>query len=194
MTTTTDRTGGATWSTGLIKTSTGFKAKSWNVDFDVSSAPGASVLNASSCVDYFDSNQNFTKETCTGGGVAHFTHTFDVADISFARVSASGIPAQTCTTDANFEPIGQCKPAAPISVKATFTGQGPITYTKFSQYIPGVYSFVQRSRDRGAVASGTFNGTSRGQSVDARLGTMTTTEKGNPCGTATGSFVVPNGC
>jgi hypothetical protein len=194
VTITTDRTGGAFWQGDLIKTSTGSKMKVWHVDFDVSSAPGVTVLNASSCVDYFDGNGTFTKETCTSGQVGTFTHTFDVSDLGSARVSASGIPAQTCSVDANFQPIGSCKAAAPISVKVTWTGQGPITYTKFSQYIPGVYSFVQRSRDRGAVAAGTFNGMSRGESTGAHLGTSTTKEAGNPCGSASGTFVVPNGC
>jgi hypothetical protein len=191
---TTNRDAGAIWSTDLIKTSTGFKQKYWDVSFDISSIPATSLLSVSSCVDYFDGHNNLTKETCTSGQVAHFTHAFDVADLSHASVSASGIPTQTCSTDANFQLIGQCKPAAPISVKATWTGQGPITFSTFTQYIPGVYRLVQRSKDRDADASATFNRKlPPGPLVFAHISTTTTKEWGNPCGPASGG-VVPNGC
>jgi hypothetical protein len=168
--------------------------KSWSVQFIVSSIPGGTFLSAFACVDFLDTNMTLQKETCTSGQIeSGFTYTLDAANLTHASVRASGIPAQTCSTDANFNPIGQCKPAAPMSVKATWTGQGPITYSTYTQYTPGVYRLVIRNKDRSAAASGTFNGKSRGQSAFADIGASITKEWGNPCGTGSGS-VIPNGC
>lgn len=191
---TTDKLADAFWATDPISTSTGFKTKTWEISFDVSSIPGTSQLFASFCNDYFDNNMNFQKQTCTTGQIASgFTYTLDAANLTRASVKASGIPAETCSSDANGQPIGQCKSASPISVKATWTGQGPITHTSFTQYVPGVYRLVQRSKDRQALAWGTFNGLSRGQSSFASLGRSIIKQWGNPCGPASG-HVVPNGC
>ena len=192
---TTDKSAEALWVSDPISTSTGFKVKSWQAQFDVQSVPDSNFVSVSSCVDYLDSNMALQKETCTSGQITSgFTYTLDTAGLTHASVRASGIPAQTCSTDANFQPIGQCKPAAPINVKATWTGQGPITYSTNTVYTPGVYRLVNRVKSRNAYASATFNGKSpTGQLVFADFSTSTTKEWGNPCGTATGG-VVPNGC
>jgi hypothetical protein len=185
-TTTTDKNASATWVSDPTSTAAGFTQRIWQVQFDVfSSLPDAIVLNVSSCVDYYDSNMTFKKETCTAGAIpSGFTSTVDAANLTHASVSASGIPAQTCSTDANFQPIGQCKPAAPMSVKATWTGQGPITYSKYIEYVPGVYRLVIRSKSRGADASATFNRKSpTGQLAFADISYQITKEWGSPCGT-----------
>jgi hypothetical protein len=60
------------------------------------------------------------------------------------------MPAETCSFDANFQQIGQCKTAAPISVKVTWAGQGPITYTSYTVYTPGVYRLVNKRARKAA--------------------------------------------
>jgi hypothetical protein len=189
----TDRGGFAQWISDVLKTPTGFKVVTRQVSFDVSSTAGASTLFVSSCVDYYDSTNTFTKETCTSGQVTRFAHAFAAADLSRASVSAPAIPVQTCSTDANFQPIGPCRPAGTVSVKASWTGLGPITYTSYTQYTPGVYRLVQRTRDRKAGASATINGKSPTGTLFADISSQITKEWGNPCGGASGS-VVPNGC
>ena len=185
----------AIWVSDPIKTSSGFKQNIWEVRFDISSVPDGNALNVSSCVQYLDNNMMLKKQTCTDGFVASgFTYTLDAAGLTHASVRASGVPAQTCSSDANFQPIGQCKPAAPMSVKATWTGQGLITYSKFITYVPGVYRLVQASKSRDADASATFNGKSpTGQLIFGNLMATTFKQWGNPCGPASGG-VVPNGC
>jgi hypothetical protein len=191
---TTDKFADAFWATDPVSTSTGFKQKTWDISFDATSTLGASQLFTSFCINYLDNNMNFQKQTCTVGEISSgFSYTLDAANLTHASVRASGIPAQTCSTDANGQQIGQCKPAAAISVRATWTGQGPITYSSNTVFTPGVYRLVQRSKFRNAVAWGTFSGKSLGPSVDAFLGRTITKEWGNPCGTGSGN-VVPNGC
>ena len=167
----TDKSAGAFWETAPINTSTGFKVKTWSVDFDISSTDGR-LLNVSSCVDFYDSNTNLQKETCTAGQTTSgFSYTLDATGLTHASVRKTGIPGQTCSTDANGQLIGQCKPAA-ISVKATWTGQGPITYSKYIEYVPNVYRIVSQGKSRNADASATFNGKApAGQFADAFLST-----------------------
>lgn len=180
--TSTDINAFATWIGDPSSNGSGSKQKIWQVQFDVSSLPDANVLNVSSCIDYVNSNGQLTKETCTTGQATRFTYTLNVSDLTRASVSASSIPAQTCSTDGNFQPIGPCKPAAPMNVKASWTGQGPITYSTFTQYIPGIYRLVQRTKDRNAVVSGAVNGKSpTGQSFGS-LQSSTTKQWGSPCG------------
>lgn len=162
VTNSTDKSVEADWQTDPVSTAAGFKVTGWGVGLEISwmtGSPRATRLGVGFCVDYFDGSMNFTKETCTRGEIfSGFAYTFDAADLTHASVRAFGIPASTCSVDANFEPIGQCKPAAPISVKATWTGQGPITYSTFISYTPGVNRTVIHDRSRGADVSATFNG------------------------------------
>jgi hypothetical protein len=199
----TDSSAAASWVADPVSTSSGSIVKSWSVQFDASSVPDGSVLNLSSCVDFYDSSMNFRKETCTSGQITSgFTYTLDTVGLTHASVRASGIPAQTCSTDANFQPIGQCKPAAPMSVNATWAGQGPRTYTTFTQYTPGVYRLVSRTTSRNAGASATFNHKSiAGQVEFAGFSYTINKEWGNPCGAASpqggatqSSSVHPDGC
>src|SRR5664279_204816 len=134
---TTDKNADALWAADPVSTSTGFSQKTWEIEFDAPSVPGSHVLFASSCIDYYDSSMALQKQTCTTGQIASgFTYSLDSAGLTHASVRAANIPAQTCSYDANFQPIGKCKPAAPMNVKATWTGQGPITYATFTQYTP----------------------------------------------------------
>jgi hypothetical protein len=196
VTVTTDRYISAQFSSNLVKTSTGFTGRFWSVDAHVSSDPGASLLNVNLCLDYFDKAQTFLRQTCRLGQTSQFGHTFDVADLSFGRVSASNIPAQICTNDENGLPVGTCKAAAPISLRVSVVGTGPITYSRYTQSIPGVYLYDQRGRDRGGVASGTFNGKPAPSAYhNGQLSTSTTKQAGTfPCGAATSGVVVPAGC
>jgi hypothetical protein len=199
---TTDRAGDAVWASDPVSTSAGFKQKTWEIQFDASSLPEANELFASACTYYYDSNMALQKQTCTTGQISSgFTSTMDTAGLTHASVSASGIPAETCSYDANFQPIGRCKPAASMSVTATWTGQGPITYSTFTQFTPGVYRLISRTKSRNADASATFNGNSpAGQHEFAGFSYNITKEWGNPCGTAsaqrglTHTTNVPDGC
>jgi hypothetical protein len=107
VTTSTDRSGQAGWGTPLVSTSTGFKNYTWYVDFDVSSPPDTRVVNVQSCVNSYDADMNLTKQRCTNGQAqSGITYTLDAASLTRASVSASGIPTQTCTTDANLDRPG----------------------------------------------------------------------------------------
>jgi hypothetical protein len=203
VTTSTDRSGQAGWGTPLVSTSTGFKNYTWYVDFDVSSPPDTRVVNVQSCVNSYDADMNLTKQRCTNGQAqSGITYTLDAASLTRASVSASGIPTQTCTTDANGQPIGQCTTGTPISVKATWTGQGPISYETVTQYIPNKYWYKSRSKSRGADAAATFNGSPLGGQLGfAFVQASTTKEWGSPCSKAAspshpthGTPAVPDGC
>lgn len=181
VTTSTDKFVEADWSTDPISTAAGFQTTGSGVVLDISWATGSPRVTrvfVGFCVDYYDASMNFTKETCTRGDISSgFAYTFDGAHLTHASVRASGIPAYTCSVDANFEPIGQCKPAAPISVKATWTGRGPITYSTFTSYTPGVNRIVTRDRSREADVSATLNGKApRGQIGHNIFYASTTTE------------------
>jgi hypothetical protein len=75
-------------------------------------------------MDTLDSNGNFTGQVDTSVDV---TSGFSFAikhNLSSASVTGSGIPAQTCSYDANFNLIG-CSNTT-IDVSADWAGQGPL--------------------------------------------------------------------
>ena len=80
--------------------------------------------------------------------------------LASASLSAFGVPAQTCTFDANFNQIG-CE-ATTINVTAAWTGQGPISRGVSTSHVK-TDGFSVTTHDNGtfrdASATGTFNGT-----------------------------------
>ena len=167
----------------------GFKQKLWPVHFDASSIPDGSFLNVSTCVAFFDSNIKFRNETCTDG-----------SDRQRLQLHAGHRRSHPCQRqgirhphrnvlvrcNANMFRSGSAEPAAPISVKATWTGQGPITYSSNIGYIPGVYRMVQRSKFRNAVASGTSTAKRPQASLPTASSRLRSRRRGQSCGTASG--------
>ena len=109
---------------------------------------------------YADIDQvNFLGGTCTTvrDATTGFTYTYDAARLSAASVhTTAALPAQTCTLDANFNETN-CT-AATLSVDVTWAGQGPIQTDKNTTSSGGLYRSSSVQRQRGAVATGTFNG------------------------------------
>ncbi len=90
-----------------------------------------------------------------------FSFSSDTVKLTAASLSATGLPAQSCTFSAN-SPITDCT-STTISVSATWTGQGPITRgvvnehfktggVRISNHINGI--------SRSATASGSVDGSS----------------------------------
>jgi hypothetical protein len=107
----------------------------------------------------YDANGNFTGATDTS---AEVTSGFSFAikqSLASASLSGSGLPATTCTFDANFNLIG-CS-ATTIDVTATWTGQGPITRAVFNDHFKSD-GFSENDHfngtDRAATATGTVGG------------------------------------
>ncbi len=73
----------------------------------------------------FDANGNFTGATDTLAEVGSGFSFALAQPLASASLSGSGVPATTCTFDANFNQIG-CS-ATTIDVTAAWTGQGPIS-------------------------------------------------------------------
>jgi hypothetical protein len=79
--------------------------------------------------------------------------------LASASLSGSGLPASTCTFDANFNTIG-CS-ATTIGVSVTWTGQGAITRGWFNEHFKnGGFSQIDHfyGTSRHAVATGTVAG------------------------------------
>ena len=79
--------------------------------------------------------------------------------LASASLSGSGLPATTCTFDANFNTIG-CS-ATTIDVSVTWTGQGAITRGRFNEHFKnGGFSEIDHfsGTNRHAVATGTVGG------------------------------------
>src|SRR6266851_5377001 len=105
--------------------------------------------SATSFTDNLDANGNFTGATDTSADV---TSGFSFAiqkSLASASTSGSGLPATTCTFDANFNLIG-CS-ATTIDVNATWTGQGPISRAVFNEHF----------KSDGFSVTDHFNGTDR---------------------------------
>ncbi len=113
----------------------------------------------------FDANGNFTGATDTFADVTSgFSFAIDHA-LTSASTSGSGLPATTCTFDANFNLIG-CS-ATTIDVNVTWTGQGPISRSVFNDHFKSD-GFSETDHfngtDRAATATGTIGGLTLGAS------------------------------
>ena len=108
----------------------------------------------------FDASGNFTGETDTSADVTSgFSFAIEKRSLASASVSGSGLPATTCTFDANFNLIG-CT-ATTIDATAAWTGQGPITRGVSNDHFKSD-GFSERDHfngtDRNATATGTIAG------------------------------------
>lgn len=107
----------------------------------------------------FDADGNLTGASDTFADVAG-GYTFRIAKkYGSASVSGSGIPAQRCTYDANFDLIG-CNDTT-IGVNVTWTATGPLTHDTSNDHFKGDgFSFNDHfnGATREASASGTIAG------------------------------------
>ncbi|HEX2309049.1 MAG TPA: hypothetical protein VHI14_12075 [Jatrophihabitantaceae bacterium] len=127
----------------------------------VSTSNQGSHLFVTQFTAYFDTNGNFTGATDT---IADVTSGFSFAlgqSLASASLSGSGLPATTCTFDANFNQIG-CT-ASTIDVTVTWTGQGPISR--------GVTT--SHSKSDGFSVTNHFNGTFRDATATGTVGGLT---------------------
>ena len=107
----------------------------------------------------FDSKGNFTGASETIADVTSgFSFTIDSAKLNSASTSGSGLPATTCTYDANFDLIG-CTDTS-INVSASWTGQGPIAREASNDH----FQFD------GFKVSSHFNGTDRNATAIGSIG------------------------
>jgi hypothetical protein len=105
-----------------------------------------------------DANGNFTGGTDTSADVTS-GFSFAIQQLTSASVSGSGLPATTCTFDANFNVIS-CS-ATTIDVNAAWTGQGAITRSVFNDHFKSAGFSVNdhfNGTDRAATATGTVGG------------------------------------
>jgi hypothetical protein len=108
---------------------------------------------------FLDPNGGFTGATETK---FHVTSGFSFTisqPLASASVSGSGLPATTCTYDANINLIG-CSDTT-IDVAAEWTGQGPISRSVFNEHFKSDGTSVTdhfNGTFRDATATGTFAG------------------------------------
>jgi hypothetical protein len=145
----------------------------------VSTSTQGSQLFADQFTEHLDANGNFTGATDTSAQVTS-GFSFTVRQpLASASLSGSGLPATTCTYDANFNLIG-CT-ATTIDVTAAWTGQGPITRGVFTSHFKSD-GFSETSHSNGtfrkATATGTFNGNTLGAS-DPSVTDLSTTKSGD---------------
>jgi hypothetical protein len=142
----------ALWSTSSATSST-------VASVDVSKSTQGSRLVVDEVTDNYDANGNFTGGTNTLADVASgFSFTLR-QPLASASLSGSGLPATTCTFDANFNTIG-CS-ATTIGVSVTWTGQGATTRGWFNEHFKnGGFSEIDHfyGTNRHAVATGTVGG------------------------------------
>ena len=132
---------------------------------NVSKSLQGSELFVEQFTENLDANGNLTGATDTSADVTSgFTFTID-QPLTSASTSGSGLPATTCTFDANFNLIG-CSPST-IDVAANWTGQGPTTRAVFTEHFKSD-GFSETDHfngtDRAATATGTIGGLTLGAS------------------------------
>jgi hypothetical protein len=134
-----------------------------------------------------DSNGNLTGGTQTSADVTSgFSFAIDQAHLTTGSTNGSGIPATTCTFDANGLDIN-CTPTT-IDLTVTWTGQGPITHAVSTQHFKTAgFSEEQHTvaTARTATPTGTLSGSMLGDMAVGELffATTGTTELciGNSC-------------
>jgi hypothetical protein len=126
---------------------------------DVSTSTQDSALVVDQVTENHDASGNFTGGTET---FAYVTSGFSFTlqqPLASASLSGSGLPATTCTFDANFNTIG-CS-ATTIDVSVAWTGQGAITRGWFNDHFKsGGFRQIDHfyGTSRHAVATGTVGG------------------------------------
>jgi hypothetical protein len=159
-----------------------------NTFISVSKSNQGSQLVVSQFIENMDANGNLTGATITSVDVTSgFTFTIS-QPLASASTSGSGLPATTCTFDANFNLIG-CDPST-IDVAATWTGQGPIVRGVFNDHF----------KSDGFSVTDHFNGTQRDATATGTIGGLTLTASegaGAELGTANSGTItvcVGTGC
>jgi len=145
-----------------------------NTFINVSKSNQGSQLVVSQFIENLDANGNPTGLTITSAVVTSgFSFTISQS-LASASTSGSGLPATTCTFDANFNLIG-CDPTT-IDVAAAWTGQGPITRGVFNDHF----------KSDGFSVTDHFNGTQRDATATGTIGglTLTASEGEGELGTA----------
>jgi hypothetical protein len=135
------------------------------------------------------SAEHFTESLDASGMPTGFTDTlvrvtsgftFTISQpLKSASTSGSGLPATTCTYDANFNLIG-CSPTT-IDVAAAWTGQGPISRgVSTGHFRSDGFSVTEHSNGttRAATATGTFGGVTLNAS-DLQFANLGTTNSGS---------------
>jgi hypothetical protein len=124
---------------------------------------GATFLFFDEAIQTFDNSGNFTGITIVSGETdSGVSFSVDNPLLS-AAASAAGVPATSCSYDANFNLIG-CVDET-VDVSASWTGQGPIARGTFnSNYRVDGFHEVDHftGSDRQATATATVGGTSLG--------------------------------
>ena len=126
---------------------------------NVSKSKQGSELFVDQFTGNLDANGNFTGGTDTSADVTSgFSFAIDQQRLTSASASGSGLPATTCTIDANGNPIS-CS-ATTVDVNATWTGQGPIGRSVSNDHF----------KSDGFSVNDHFNGTSRTATAAATIG------------------------
>lgn len=132
---------------------------------NVSQSMQGSELFVDNFTGNLDKKGNFTGGTDTFADVTSgFSVAIDKA-LTTGSTSGSGLPATTCTVDANFNFIN-CS-ATTIDVTVAWTGQGPISRSVFNDHFKSTGFSVNdhfNGTDRAATANGTVAGSTVGAS------------------------------
>jgi hypothetical protein len=145
---------------------------------NVSQSTQGTELSVDQYTQNLDANGNFTGATDTFADVTSgFSLTIEKS-LGSASTSGSGLPATTCTYDANYNQIG-CSDTT-IDVNASWTGQGPITRGVFNQHFKTV-GFSENDHfggtNRAATATGTVGGLTL-SAADLQFADLGTTKSG----------------
>lgn len=135
-------------------------------------------------VDHFvgntDKNGNFTGGVDTFADVfSGFSSAIDNKKLTTASTSGLGLPATTCTVDANGNE-SNCS-ATTIDVTASWTGQGPITRSVSNDHSKAAgFSFNDHfsGTDRNAAVTGTLGGVTLNP-ADVQYADLGTTNQGS---------------
>ena len=146
----------------FTSSATTFTATSVNV----SQSMQGSELFVDNFTGNVDANGNFTGGTDTSADVTSgFSFAIDKAQLTSGSTTGSGLPATTCTVDANFNFIN-CS-ATTIDVTVAWTGQGPIGRSVANDHFKSTGFSVNdhfNGTDRAATAAGTVAGSTVGTS------------------------------
>src|SRR5215469_10997097 len=148
---------GAFAEAGLV---TSFPGGSATTFINVSQSNQASELDLAQFIFTQDANGNSTGQTIISTvAESGFSFTVDQGHLAGARLSASGLPVVTCTSDANGNVIG-CSDTT-IDLNVSLAGQGPISRGVSNQHFKTAGLSVtshSNGTDRNAVAAGTIGG------------------------------------
>ena len=150
---------------------------------DTSVSVSKSMQGSELFVDQFsgnlDANGNFTGGTDTSADVTTgFSFAIDKAQLTTGSTNGLGLPATTCTLDANGNVIS-CS-ASTIDVTVAWTGQGPITRGVANDHFKSTGFSVSdhfNGTDRAAAATGTVGGNAHG-ATDLQFADLGSTNSG----------------